>query len=298
MRTTKRFTPEVLARFERQGRGTGTHEHYIPWHGVSRGDPASCGRSHLLKWRGRLREFLSDGELNQQLFAAMLPDVHDSLEQFPLPLDRAPPLLARYGASNPHEVVEGTLSVAARLGIKHPTTHGSKATAPWVMTSDLVITFESEGNPRSALALAFKPAGWAQKTRTTELLALEREFWEAQGIPWLLITPDLYERSTALTLRRSAAWALGESVDSYMKTLAVEVACALAIHGLSAVLDDLTKRLGERDLAQRSFWQAVWSGDFPMDLRHGWRPNAPLRRLDPAEFWNLNPIAARRSAWI
>jgi hypothetical protein len=298
MRTTKRFTPEVLSRFARQGRGAGTREHYLPWHRVSRGDPASIGRSHLLKWRGRLRELLSDGELDQQLFAAMLPDVYDALEQFPLPVDPAPSFLARYGAAPPDTTVDGTARLATRLGIKHPTTHGVESTAPWVMTSDLIIVFESEGKPRSPLALAFKPVGWNQRSRTAELLALEREFWEAQGIPWLLITPDLYERSTALTLRRSAAWALGGPVDPCTKALAVDVARDLAIHGLSAVLDDLTMRLGHMDLAQRAFWQAVWRGDFPIDLRRGWRPHVPLRRLDPAEFWNLNPIAARRSAWI
>jgi hypothetical protein len=79
MRTTKRFTPKVIARFERQHRGEGTYADYIPWHRVSRGDPASSGRSHLLMWRDRLRELLSDGELVEQLFATMLPDLDDSL---------------------------------------------------------------------------------------------------------------------------------------------------------------------------------------------------------------------------
>ena len=63
MRTTKRFTPAVLDRFKREGRGTGIFQDYIPWHKVSRGDPASSGRSHLVIWRSRLRELLSDGEL-------------------------------------------------------------------------------------------------------------------------------------------------------------------------------------------------------------------------------------------
>ena len=85
MRTTKRFSPTVIARFLRQGRGEGIYEEYIPWHRVSRGDPASAGRSHLLMWRHRLRELLSDGELGEQLFATMLQNLDDSLEQFKLP---------------------------------------------------------------------------------------------------------------------------------------------------------------------------------------------------------------------
>lgn len=81
MRTTKRFTPKVLARFKCQGRGTDTHQNYVPWHRVSCGDPASSGRSHLLMWRERLRELLLDGEHVAQLFATMLAYVDDVLEQ-------------------------------------------------------------------------------------------------------------------------------------------------------------------------------------------------------------------------
>lgn len=82
MRTTKRFTPKVLARFKRQGRGSGTHDNYLPWHRVSRGDPASSGRSHLLMWRERLRELLSDGEHVEQLFASQLNNLEDCLSIF------------------------------------------------------------------------------------------------------------------------------------------------------------------------------------------------------------------------
>lgn len=96
MRTTKRFTPKVLARFAREGRGTGIYEEYIPWHRVSRGDPASRGRSHLLEWKDRLRELLSDGELGAQLFAVMLPDLDDSLEQYRLEQEPSQHPLAAY----------------------------------------------------------------------------------------------------------------------------------------------------------------------------------------------------------
>ncbi len=62
MRTEKRFTPKVLERFRREGRGTGTYSDYTPWHRVSRGDPSSKGRSHLIVWMDRQRELLSDQE--------------------------------------------------------------------------------------------------------------------------------------------------------------------------------------------------------------------------------------------
>lgn len=62
MRTTKRFTPHVLDRFRKLGRGTGTYQNYIPWQRVGRSDPSSMGRSHLQMWNGRQRELLSDQE--------------------------------------------------------------------------------------------------------------------------------------------------------------------------------------------------------------------------------------------
>ncbi len=120
MRTTKRFTPAVIARFIKQGRGQGTHADYAGWHRVTRGDPASSGRSHLLRWRGRLRDLLSDGELGAQLFVTMLPDVDDCLEQYGLsPEDDMHPL-AVYGERDPLTLFPGTLKLADELGIRHP----------------------------------------------------------------------------------------------------------------------------------------------------------------------------------
>jgi hypothetical protein len=126
MRTTKRFTPAVLARFERQGRGTGTYEDYSAWHQVTRGDPASRGRSHLLNWKGRLIHLLSDGELGEQLFATMLRDLDDSLEQHKLTLDDSPHPLLAYGAPVSDELFPGTLRLAEELGIRHPKVYATR----------------------------------------------------------------------------------------------------------------------------------------------------------------------------
>ncbi len=77
MRKTKRFTPDLFDRYKELGRGTGTFEHYMPFHRVGRSDPSSRGRSHLERWRGRAHELLSDGELVTFLFATMLPNIVD-----------------------------------------------------------------------------------------------------------------------------------------------------------------------------------------------------------------------------
>lgn len=297
MRTTKRFTPKVLERFVREGRGTGTHENYIPWHRVSRGDPSSLGRSHLMIWRNRLRELLSDGELEAQLFATMVPNLDDAVEQCKLDTDEAPHLLANYGNGNPWKLFPGTLEIAAQLGMKHPMVRSGQSVRPWVASSDLVLIFKNTYGQRKALAIAFKPAGWDKRRRTIELLNLEHQYWAAREVPWLLITPELYDRRVALTLRRVAPWALGESTSFEDRQVTTNVALQMAGVSVTSVLDRAAGILGSLETAQRTLWQAVWCGELPIDLRRGWRPQSPLKFISDSEFIDLNPIAVRRSAW-
>lgn len=298
MRKTKRFTPTVIARFVRQGRGTGTFEAYLPWHQVSRGDPSSEGRSHLLKWRDRLRELLSDGELGAQYFATMLQNLVDSLEQFPLSVeDSAHPLVA-YGQGDPGLPFSGTEALARKLGIKHPTVSGDGKTEQWKATTDLVLVFRAEDGRRQMLAIAYKTNDWKEGRRTKQLLSLEREYWEARGVTWLLITPETYEEQVVLSLRRTACWALGDEVGIDRCSQAAQIARSLSGSSVTQVLRAIAVALGDHELAQRALWQAVWSGLLPVDLRRGWRPHVPLRWLSKEEFLKFNPIASRRSAWI
>jgi len=199
MRKTKRFTPTVIARFIRQGRGTGTHESFIPWHRVTRGDPSSSGRSHLLTWKKRLRELLSDGELGQQLFAAMLSDLDDCLEQFPLGIDPSPHPLAAYGERDAQELMPGTEALAKGLGIRHPELNDRGDRTLWTATTDFVLVLRSGGR-REMVAVAFKPLDVHESPRKIQLLRLEREYWLRRGVTWLLITPKEYEQATVQTL--------------------------------------------------------------------------------------------------
>jgi hypothetical protein len=297
MRTTKRFTPSVLRRFEKEGRGTGTYQHFLPQHRVTRGDPASSGRSHIFLWRNRQRDLLSDGELHQQLFATMLPDVDDVLEQKKLDLEPSAHLLADYGEASPFACFPGTLELAQELGIRHPRVSGDGETAPWVMSSDLVLVFKRPNAPRTALAMAFKTPEFSKSRRTCQLLKLEREYWVRRGVPWLLITPDVFERSVALTLRRIAPWSLGDEVSADVRELAARTARECPNDSVTHVLQRLQGLLGSLDGAQRALWQAIWYGVLPVDLRRGWRPHIPLRIISESSFRDLNPIAARRSAW-
>lgn len=297
MRTTKRFTPQVLERFHRQGRGLGTFEHYIPWHGVSRGDPASCGRSHLQMWNKRLRELLSDHEWVILLFALMLPNLVDVREQFPLSLYGDKHETSAYSTDVGGCDFPGTLAIAKTLGIRHPMTTGDGDSANWVMTSDLVLVLRNEGGAIELLSIAVKPTDELGQNRKKELLAIERDYWAARGVTWLLITPAQYNKEVGLNLRMNMPWMLGEPAPASAKQVALKTVADLPGHSLTFIIDRLEHILGEKDLAQRAFWQAVLSGTVRLNLRRGWRPHLPVTLLPEEAFIAQNPVASRRSAW-
>lgn len=298
MRTTKRFTPSLLERFYRLGRGQGVFGDYIPWHRVSRSDPASRGRSHLLQGKDRQHELLSDHEWVAIMFVFMLLNRIDVREQFPLSEEEAPHELGAYRVDFGDECFPGTLALAAKLGFKHPKTTDGAESANWVMTTDLLIALQNDGGRVGLLAVAVKTVDEIAHKRTHELLAIEREYWVARGVAWLLITPALYDEQVALNLRMQMPWTLGERVSDQDRLAAVDVVRRFPGRSLTFVLQRLEATLGDMDLAQRAFWQAVYCGEIPMSLRRGWRPHQPVVLLPQADFVAQNPIASRRSAWI
>lgn len=298
MRTTKRFTPTLLARFAAEGRGTGTYQDYIPWHRVGRGDPASKGRSHLLMWRLRHREQLADEERVGHFFAVMTPNVGDSLEQFPLSPVAARHELAAFDAGIDVDVrFPGTLELARRLGIKHFILREQHSAEPWRYSTDQLLLIEEKGVRRELLAIAYKPPAATLSKRDLQKLSLEREYWISRGVEWLLITPDLYDEDTARCLERTACWVIGAQVEPDLMPMAIEATNVCLGLSLTTTLTHLASMTGSLDMAQRAFWQAVWRGAIPLDLRRGWRPHAPLQLLSAEQFAALNPIRSRRSAW-
>ncbi|WP_251140532.1 TnsA endonuclease N-terminal domain-containing protein [Rhodoferax sp. U11-2br] len=297
MRTQKRFTPTLLARFVRQGRGTGTYIDYLPWHRVGRGDPASLGRSHLMMWRQRQRELLSDGEWVGLLFSTMINDLADVREQQKLSLEDGPFELALYDVRHGGKSYPGTLNIARQLGFKHPRVNGDGASDDWVMTTDQLLVIRMPSGQLELLAVAYKPDGRKLTKRNRELLAIEKAYWNARDVVWLLITPDLFSESAGVTLRRAAPWGLGVTVAASDRAIAVHVVNQTLGHTFTYTLDVITAALGNKDLAQRAFWQAVWTGVIPMDLRTGWRPHLPIKLLSQDDFVALNPVASRRTSW-
>lgn len=298
MRTTKRFDPSVLDRFKRQGRGQGTHQAYQPWHQVTRGDPASCGRSHLMHWRGRLHHLLSDLEWGAQLFGLMPAELEDSIEQVPLALDSAKHPLLAYTVRAPLDEAPGTLELARDLGIPHPRVNGQGRSADWHPSTDLVLVFRNTADSSlRMLAIAVKPSSWETHPRTVELLRLERAYWLARNVEWLLITPQVWTKSVVLTLRRTCPWALAEGVPAELPEIAAQVARENPWSTVTALIEGIEKYAESRHQAQCALWQSIWTGALPICLERGWRPHEPLQHVSEQEFWTQNPIVSRRSAW-
>lgn len=297
MRTTKQFTPDLLDRFKTEGRGQGTYTSYRPWHGVSRSEPSSMGRSHLMTWGGRQRNFLSDDEWGASHFSLWTPGVNDLREQFPLSLESGCHELSAYDVRLASSKYPGTLEIAEQLGYRHPRINGNGRSTFWIISSDLLLTLVDESGTRKLLAIACKPSANLSK-RSIELLSIERAYWAARNVEWLLVTPDQYDERVELTLRTSFPWGLSETITDEARSAAVDVARAHEGYPLSHVLDRIEYALGQdQDYAQRAFWQAVWSGILPMNLRRGWRPHLPVELLSYSGFFELNPIASRRTAW-
>lgn len=153
MRTQKRFTPKVLDRYLRDGRGTGTFAGYTPWHQVSRSDPSSLGRSHLIAWRNRQRELLSDGEWTGLNFSSMLLNLADLVEQFPLNQEDSKFELSRWDIRVGHRIYPGTIALAKQLGIKHPTLKEFEEKRLWTSTTDLLLVLLTSDGQFELLAV-------------------------------------------------------------------------------------------------------------------------------------------------
>lgn len=157
----------LIARKQAEGRGRGEGATYLPWLTVR--EVPSHGRSHRGKGKksGREHTFFSDHEWRLFHILDASDAVLDLREQFPLlPL-------------------ETTLTVAERLGVKHPREKGE----PKVMTSDLLVT---ERDPRGGSPLRWacqvKESDDLEDDRTVEVLEIERLYWQTLNIERRLVT--------------------------------------------------------------------------------------------------------------
>jgi hypothetical protein len=168
----------------------------------------------------------------------------------------------------------------------------------WRPTTDILLTLQETNGSKSLLAIACKPDRKPLSKRTRQLLDLERTYWLVRGVDWLLVTPAEYDDATSDTLRRIQPYCLCKQVSHQHRGLARDLVYAYQSTPYSTVFAVLSGEIGDDSLAQHALWQAVFYGDLPVDLRRGWRPHLPLSILAHAEFFTLNPVASRRSAWI
>lgn len=299
MRKGQRFTPARLRAWQLSGRGTGTGGDYEPWHQVTRSDPGSRGRSHLINWRlGRLHHLLSDHELLIMGFSAMVPGLTDIREQFPLELETHTQELATYRSEALNKLAPGTLELAKQLGIRHPKLGLRTDMAWWVMTTDLLLTVDGVAGTK-LLAVSIKYDNSLSSPRTLELLALERAYWVSQGVEWLLITPRTYAMDVGRTLVKVLPWglspsALSEATERLCSELKPKIHGSTVQRALQMLSDALACSPPDASFA---LWGAVWRGVLPIDLNVRMCPQAVLRILPEPDFLQQNPVIAGRSAW-
>lgn len=160
------WTEEKIARYLKEGRGSGELENYKPW--LTNQDFASSGRTHRPKsWKTqRMMQLFSDLEHSYMFVLDWAENVFDIREQFPLNREQ-------------------TIKIAETKEIKHSMDRDSGT--PIVMTTDFLITLKG-GNDFSYLAKSIKPAGELNDKRVIEKLEIERNYWKNNGVEWGIVT--------------------------------------------------------------------------------------------------------------
>lgn len=146
-----------------EGRGQGELSSYKPWITVqsfpSRG---MVSRVYGCK-TNRIHHLLSSNELCFFYTLDWSDSVIDIREQYPL-LD-----------------LELAMQIADKLEIRYP--YDNISGFPYVLTSDFMITTTSGIKVRT-----IKMVSELTKRRVLEKLAIERKYWEMQGVDWAIIT--------------------------------------------------------------------------------------------------------------
>ena len=285
MRRGQKFTAKKLAKWRKEGRGTGTFKLYRAFHQVRRSDPASYGTSSILYTDfDRQEDLLSDAELVGRCCVSRLNGVLDVLEQFPLPLEEDFGVLSRYSAEHQHQKFVGTIELARRMGIAHARASRDKGeTAPWVMTSDLVVILRNQG--LRVVVVCIKHQKKKIGRRQQKLLDLEKAYWEQQGATWVLFNVADLPRSARHSLLQLTPYVAGTRFPDPVVMDSIADALLPQIPGRLPTLKRQVQELLQCDdhAADRAFWQTVWSGRLPVDLetdfvRDGWFRMVPTAR--------------------
>lgn len=203
----------------------------------------------------------------------------DLREQFPnWPVAHANPLFSLHAFHGigwkpdlPDES-EGTLAIAARLGIRHARFVG--LSTPYIYTTDQLVTIQLPGRRPMLVAISIKYRSdlRTKKTRrrTFQKLRLEREYWRALGVPWLLIT----EQEINPTVCKNLEWCLSGAVQRLhlddVPLLKRFILAFAAAPWNGRCLDHMTAMAKVLDVGQetaiRLLKLAIWRSLIPIDL--------------------------------
>ncbi|QIL19763.1 TnsA endonuclease N-terminal domain-containing protein [Thermomonas sp. HDW16] len=167
------FDEAKIARFQKEGRGTGQGKDYLPWLTIQ--DVASNGRvTRVYSFKtDRSHHLLSDLETGLFHMLDWSTSVVDMREQYPL--DR-----------------EVTRDIARQMGIQHP--RDTRTQTDIVMTTDFLVDIR-RAMQKGLAAYSVKPAAELDDARTLDKLELERRYWQLKKVPWFLVTDkDLPKR--------------------------------------------------------------------------------------------------------
>lgn len=157
---------EDYVRHLRNKWGIGSGDNYKPWFTVRDVKNTKAFRKEIYGVVvQRKHHLLSALEYDLFLCLEFRLDVIDIREQFPL----LPLSLSR--------------KVALTLDVEHPKVVGQKGAIPFVMTTDLLVTFQI-GEEQKYAAFCVKPEAELKKPNVLAKIEIERVWWESIGVPF------------------------------------------------------------------------------------------------------------------
>ena len=258
--------PAIVKRLQNEKRGQGVGKHYKPFLTVQ--DVPSKGRIHRRPslTHNRIVHLLSDLELAAFLLFDWEKAVIDIREQFPF---------------NP----EATLSIAKRLGIKHPAYQG----VIQVMTTDLLVDFNSDGQHLSK-AISVKYAQDLEDERTIEKLELERRFWEGEGIEWFIFTehevPVHFVKNIRWLAPHMHSYDLDDSQRMFVFESILQMLEACPEEKLPVLLSELDQKQGlERGTNLKYFRHLAAQNAFQWDMQNYQHTSLKAKNIIASEYW-------------
>jgi len=267
-RQQRKFTAKVLRRWQKQGRGQGILEDYLPWLTIR------DVKSHGLRTRifgvtvPRIHHLMSKNELRLFLHLEFRKDILDIREQFPL---------------FPHEE---TLAIARELKVVHPRDPISKF--PIVMTTDLLVTV-LRGDTVAYEAWCVKPVEHLKDERVLEKLEIERQYWMRRDVPWFLFTDQEFSRGYRSNLQVFHPYLRPDALHPLQPTVIHRICMLLMPHvHPGAIIAHTTTRIDQelclppgtalhvaRFFMARRAWPLDWSVPF--------HPRRPLEFMSTQE---------------